>query len=122
MRSVFLSCNDTAYYEKLRMTFQVDPNFRICGEQTNSVDAVKDVVRLQPDLVILEMELTPMNDLYVAETIKMVLPKVPLFLVTDHHDHRFERRALSRGVDAIFEKDDDTTTLLLNARAAVGIV
>jgi DNA-binding NarL/FixJ family response regulator len=121
MPSVFLSCQDRTYCEKLRASFQVDLDFGICGEEQNGVKAVKEAVRLQPDLVILEMQMTPRNDFYVAETIKTVLPKVPLFLVTDHDDPRFERRALSRGVDAVFEKEDDITPLLLNARAAVGL-
>jgi DNA-binding NarL/FixJ family response regulator len=121
MPSVFLSCQDRTYCGKLRIAFQIDPDFEICGEEANGVKAVKEALRLQPDLVILEMELTPANDFYVAETIKTVLPKVPLFLVTDRHDQRFERRALSRGVDAVFEKEEDVTPLLLNARAAVGL-
>ena len=121
MPNIFLSCQDRAYCGKLRAFFQIDPDFEICGEEPNGVKAAKEALRLQPDLVILEMELTLANDFYVAESIKTVLPKVPLFLVTDRHDQLFERRALARGVDAVFEKEEDVTPLLLNARAAVGL-
>jgi two-component system response regulator NreC len=119
--TVFLSCHDFAYCEKLRVAFQADPDFDVCGEQQNGVKAVKEAMRLKPSLVIVEMQLTPMNDFYVAETIKLVLPDVPLFLVTDHHDPRFERKAVAAGVDALFEKEDDITPLLLNARTVVGL-
>jgi DNA-binding NarL/FixJ family response regulator len=121
MPRVFLSCQDRGYCGKLRASLQIDPDFEICGEGRNSLKAVKEALRLQPDLVIVEMEIANKNDFELAESIKRALPKVPLFLVTQGRDYRIERRALSRGVDAVFEKADDVIALRLNARAVAGL-
>ena len=57
----------------------------------------------------------------VAEALKLILPEVPLFLVAEHHDLETEKEALSHGIDAVFEKDHDFSSLVKNARAVCGL-
>jgi DNA-binding NarL/FixJ family response regulator len=121
MPRVFLACHDIAFCKKLRISFQSEGGFDVCEAEKNTVEAIQKAVGLQPDLVILETELSPTKDFYVAEAIKLIWPKVPLFLVTHEPSPLSEKEALSRGVDAVFEKENDLTSLLLNARAAVGL-
>jgi hypothetical protein len=44
------------------------------------------------------------------------MPHLPLFLMTTAPSVEIEKKALSRGVDAVFSVDDELITLALNAR------
>jgi DNA-binding NarL/FixJ family response regulator len=121
MPRVFLSCHDAGYCKELQKSFQSEMGFEVCGAEENRVKAINDAGNLQPDLIILEMESSARNDFHVADAIKLMLPRVALFLVTDQHNLESEKEALSHGADAVFEKETDLTPLLLNARAAVGL-
>jgi DNA-binding NarL/FixJ family response regulator len=107
-----------AFSKKLRLSFEADLGFEVCDDEQAGVEAISKATNLNPDLVILEIESSPGNSFQVAEAIKLILPKIPLFLVTNHPGVQAEKEALTRGVDAVFEKED-YASLLLNARAAV---
>ena len=78
-------------------------------------------MELLPDLVVLETQILPMDGFEVAETLKLIMPEIPLFLVMEQHCLETEKEALSRGIDAVFAKEDDLTSLLMNARAICGL-
>jgi len=119
MSRVFLTCHDPAFSQKLRMSFEAELGFEVCGDEEDGVEAIRKATALNPDLVILEIDANPGNSFQVAEAFKLTLPEVPLFLVTAQNSMQAEKDALIRGVDAVFEKKD-YASLLLNARAAVG--
>jgi len=118
MSRVFLTCHDPAFSQKLRVSFEVELGFEVCGDETDEVEAIRKATTLDPDLVVLEIDSSGGNSMLIAEAIKLTLPEVPLFLVTAQNSMQAEKDALNLGVDAVFEKED-YASLLLNARAAV---
>jgi DNA-binding NarL/FixJ family response regulator len=118
---VFLSCGDATLCELLRNSFHVHEDFVLCGEADNGIEAIKKTMELTPDLVVVEKEMSPLNGFEVAEAIKLIMPEVSVFLVTEQPTVEAEKEALSRGIDAVFEKDDDFTSLMMNARAVCGV-
>src|ERR1700693_2251809 len=120
MPRVLLTCGDAALCETLRRSFQAQ-GFVVCGEATIGIQAIKKAMELLPNLVILEKELSPLDGFEIAEALKLILPDVPLFLVAEEHDVEVEKEALSHGIDAVFDKDHDFTSLIMNARAVCGL-
>jgi len=118
---VFLTCGDAAFCGTLRNCFEAESDFVVCGETKNGVEAIKKAMELLPDLVVLETQILPMDGFEVAETLKLIMPEIPLFLVMEQHCLETEKEALSRGIDAVFAKEDDLTSLLMNARAICGL-
>lgn len=121
MPRVFLSCSDSAFCRALRNSFQAENAFVVCGETKDCVKAIRKAVELVPDLVIVETEMRPKDGLQIAEAIKVILPETPLFLVTEQPSVLAEKEALSRGIDAVFEKNHDFSSLIRNARAVCGL-
>jgi DNA-binding NarL/FixJ family response regulator len=117
---VFLTSDDSNYCETLRDTFQAQHDFVVCGEGRNDIVAVlKDVVKLLPDLAVVEVQSEPIpeEDMEIAKALKIIMPEVPLFLVMERDGVQVEKEVLSHGVDAVFEKDQVSTSLVENARA-----
>ena len=121
MPRVFLTCGDTALFETLRNSFLAEGNFEICVEHQSGIEAILEAINLFPDLVILGMVMPPMGVFGVAEALKLSMPEVPVFLVTELHGMEAEKKALSHGIGAVFEMDDDLNSLLTNARAVCGL-
>jgi len=121
MPRVFLTCGDAAFCETLRNSFLAEGNFEICVEQRNGIEVVMEAIGLFPNLVILGMETSPIDDFQVAEALKLSMPEVGIFLVTKLRGMEAEKEALSHGIDAVFERGDDLNSLVMNARAVCGL-
>ena len=120
MFRVFLVCSDLMFCDELRDCFERECEFQVCGETHDGVDAVKIIVQLEPDLVVLEEESPPTTVLDLASSIKAAMPEVTVFLVVNSSDVSTEKEALASHVEAVFEKAD-FSALLLNARALCGL-
>jgi DNA-binding NarL/FixJ family response regulator len=117
---VFLGCSD-AFCETLRNALQSQGGFVVCGETANGVELIKATMELLPDLVIVEMELPPLDGFEVADALKLIMPNLPVFLLTEQYSSRAEKEALSVGIDAVFDKAHDLKALVMNARAVCGL-
>jgi DNA-binding NarL/FixJ family response regulator len=104
----------------LRRLFEAQTEFVVCGEAENGIEAVEKARELSPDLVVLDLSTRLINGLEAAQTLKQQTPGTPLFMLLRHYTVATEREALSRGICAVFAKDDDLTCLIPNARAVCG--
>jgi DNA-binding NarL/FixJ family response regulator len=120
MFRIFLASSDVAFCDGLRDEFQREAEFQVCGQTQDVVDAVEMILHLDPDLVVLNEPSPPKSALNVAK-LKSAAPGVTVFLVLESSDVAIERRALATGVDAVFEKNEEYSVLLLNARAICGL-
>jgi DNA-binding NarL/FixJ family response regulator len=118
---IFLTCNDAGFCEELRRSLHSEPDFIVCGETKNDMGALKEAMKTLPHLVVMEMEALPGDGLRIAEALKRIMPEVPLFLVTSRNDADAEKEALSRGIDAVFDKESDFAAIMTNARAICGL-
>jgi CheY-like chemotaxis protein len=121
MPRVFLTCGDATLFETLQKLFLAEGQFEICVEQKNGIEAILEAIELFPDLIVLGMDVPPIDDFEIAEAFKLILPNVQVFLVTELRGMEVEKKALSRGIDAVFERDDDLKSLVMNARAVCGL-
>jgi two-component system response regulator YesN len=117
MHRIFLTCDDVTFCEKLRHCFHAETDFVVCGEARNGIELLKKALALGPNLVVMEAARTSVDAFEIAEALKIIMPEVPLFLITDQHHVQAEKDVLSRGIDAVFEKAHDLTALVMNARA-----
>jgi CheY-like chemotaxis protein len=121
MPRVFLTCGDAALFEIHRKSFLAEGTFEICVEHTAGIDGMMEAVDLFPDLVVLGTEMPQKDDFEVAEALKLSMPEVPVFLVTELLGMETEKIALAHGIDAAFERNEDLNSLVMNARAACGL-
>jgi DNA-binding NarL/FixJ family response regulator len=101
----------------LRTAFAAESSFAICTEAENPLQAFKEAERAQPSLVILDLATTLENTLQLARHLREIVPRVPVFMLTNQYDCRMEKRALSAGITAVFSSSEDPGSILANARA-----
>lgn len=56
--------------------------FEVCGEARDGREAVERVAELMPDIVLLDINMSPMNGLVAAEEIKRVAPAIKIVFLT----------------------------------------
>lgn len=120
-RSVLIVDDHEAIRRGLRSLFRTHPEFCICGEAVDGVDAIQKAQELTPDLVILDLAMPEMNGLEAAAALKYILPEAPLFLLTAHYSRELELAASASGVCAVFSKHDCLEALIQRARSELHI-
>jgi DNA-binding NarL/FixJ family response regulator len=95
------------------------PEFRVCGQAMDGVQAVEKVQELTPDLIILDFSMPEMNGLETAAALRYMLPAAKIYLLTVHANRELELAAHSAGVDAVFSKYENLTKLFQQAKRDV---
>lgn len=80
--------------------------WEVCGQAENGVDAVKMVVELDPDVVILDLAMPSMDGLTAARQISESLPTIPIVMHTLHKLPQLELEAKKNGVRCIVPKSE----------------
>src|ERR1700729_1852336 len=107
MHRVFLACDDAVFCHTLSHAFQIQADFIVCGQSKNDVEVLREVMKLAPNLVVIEVELPSRDSLGIAEALKTIVPELPLFRHRTRHSAASRERGLSSGIDAVFAKDDE---------------
>ena len=76
----------------------------MCGEACDGLDALQKMPQLEPDLVILDLAMPPMNGLQAARKLRTPPGKYPIILFTMYSDALQFRDVEDAGVDALVAK------------------
>ncbi len=120
MPRIFITCGDRAFCEKIQNSLNAQCEFVVCGCEKIGLQTIEKALQLLPDLIIIETDMCAGDGLFVAESVKRLLPNTPVFLVTDTYSFGAEKESLSRGVDAVFQKGQ-VSSLIKNVRGACGL-
>jgi DNA-binding NarL/FixJ family response regulator len=77
----------------------------ICEEASNGQEAITKAVSLQPDLVILDINMPVLGGFAAAKEIQRLLPQVPILFFTMHGGDQFALEAQKAGVQGFVTKD-----------------
>jgi DNA-binding NarL/FixJ family response regulator len=114
--SVFIVDDHEAIRRVLCRQFEDMPEFRVCGQAADGVQAVEKVQELTPDLIILDFSMPEMNGLETAAALRYMLPAAKIYLLTVHATRELELAARAAGVDAVFSKYQNLTKLFQQAK------
>ena len=93
-------------------TLANSPEFRVIGEASDGLDAVRKAEELQPDLIVLDIGLPTLNGLDAARRIREVCPESKILCLTQESSADVAREALSLGVLGYVVKIHAGTELL----------
>jgi DNA-binding NarL/FixJ family response regulator len=98
--------------ESLRWLIEDEPGLTVVGDAGTGNEALELVVRLKPDLVLLDIELPDMDGFSVTTRIKSI-PEPPVVVILSmHNDPLARKRGADAGCDAFVGKDSGWDGLL----------
>jgi DNA-binding NarL/FixJ family response regulator len=121
MTRVFLVLFDATLCEKIRSVFQLQDDFAISGGVRNGVEAMETAAESIPDLILMETDVPPFTGFELVDQIKRTMPKVPIFIFAEQQFQQVEKEARFHGINAVFHKEEDFDSLLMNVRAECGL-
>ena len=118
MSTVLIVDNDNSFRKALRKLLEQD-GFDACIEARSAAEAIERSKHVLPNLVITDYSLPGRNGLQLAQELKAIMPRLPIFMLTADRNLNVEREALSCGINTVFSKFEDLQSLLANAHAVI---
>ena len=108
---VLLVDSSDDFLEGLAAWLELEPNVVMVGRARTGLEAIEQVDRLKPDLVVMDIGMSSMNGFEATREIK-ALPGGPRVVLTTFHDSAAARKqARAAGADELIAKADVTNKL-----------
>lgn len=96
---------------------QNQPDWEICGEATNGREAVEKAVKLNPDVVILDVGMPNLNGLEATRQIVKAKPQIRILILTLHDSDQLVQEVLNAGARGFLLKSDAARDLVTAVEA-----
>ncbi len=93
-----------------------EPDLCVLGEAADGVTALDLAARLQPDIVLLDVDMPRLDGIATARSLRWLCPQTGIILLSIHDDARTQENAAEAGAAAFVAKSMPATTLLTAIR------
>jgi DNA-binding NarL/FixJ family response regulator len=104
--------DDRAVRENLAVLVRTDERLRLLGAFVSAEEALREIPVLQPQLVVMDINLPRMNGIECVARLKLHLPQVLVLMLTVYEDDDSIFRALKAGASGYLVKRDASEKLL----------
>jgi DNA-binding NarL/FixJ family response regulator len=109
---ILLADDHRMFRQGLRELIERKTPFDVVGEATTGREAVEQVVALQPDIVLLDIQMPDMNGVEAAQQIARLAPDVKVVMLTMYREDQHLIGAIRAGARAYLLKDADAEELI----------
>mgnify|MGYP002474602907 CR=1 FL=1 len=89
-----------------RQYFLNDNSFKLLGDFSNAKDCIRQLEKIKPDVILMDLELTSMNGLEATKIIAQKYPDIKIIIHTSYNSDERILGALSAGASGYFLKKD----------------
>lgn len=83
--------------EGIRVLLENASEIEIVGDASNGETALEKIQAIQPDIVLLDIDMPGIDGLTVADTMRLKFPSVKVIMLSSHEDRRYIQRATAVG-------------------------
>lgn len=93
--------------------------FSVCGECSSAPEALSQVRKLKPHLVIADVGLTGPSGLELTKSIRAEFPRMPVLILSMHDEPTYAVRSLRAGANGYVTKQDALGSVLIAVREVI---
>jgi DNA-binding NarL/FixJ family response regulator len=93
-----------------------DDGYSVCGEASNTPEAMTLIRKLRPQLVIADLGLKGPGGLELTKSIRAEFPKMPVLILSMHDEPTYAVRSLRAGANGYVTKQDALASVLIALR------
>ncbi|MDP4116916.1 MAG: response regulator transcription factor [Bacteroidota bacterium] len=109
---VFLADDHAVLRDGLKVVINTDPDLVVVGEAEDGESVLPLAKCLNPDILILDINMPKMNGIEAAKLVKAELPNIKILMLTMHDNENYIFDALSVGINGYISKNSDMDELL----------
>ena len=91
-------------------------DINLIGEASDGEEAVLKVLKLKPDVVVLDITMPKKSGLEAAKEIRKANPEVKILMLSMHKEEAYIRRSIENGANGYLVKDTDSEHFLIAIR------
>lgn len=112
MPNILLADDHNIVRQGLRAILQSEPHFRLVGEASDGIEAVRLTERLKPDVLITDVMMPGLNGLEVARQVSRSLPNTRIIILSMYTNDAYVIEALKNGALGYVLKDSQASDLI----------
>ena len=91
---ILLADDHTIILDGLRSLLEKNPAFKVVGQASDGIAAVRMAAELAPDLVIMDISMPGLNGIDATRRIQAADPRIKVIALSMHNDGRYISEAL----------------------------
>jgi DNA-binding NarL/FixJ family response regulator len=91
--------------EGIRVLLEKASEIEIVGDASNGETALEKIEAIQPDIVLLDIDMPGIDGLTVADTIRLKFPSVKVIMLSSHEDRSYIQRSTAVGAKGYLLKN-----------------
>jgi len=100
----------------IRRVLEAEQDLSVIGEASDGKEAVSRALELEPDIMLMDINLPEMNGLQATREVKSLRPTIGVIVLTAYHDESQVLHAIQAGASAYFPKDVTALELVTAVR------
>ncbi len=112
MPNILLADDHNIVRQGLRALLQSEPHFRLVGEASDGIEAVRLAERLKPDVLITDLMMPGLNGLEVTRQVTKMLPQIRVIILSMYTNDAYVLEALKNGALGYVLKDSQAADLI----------
>lgn len=112
MIKVMIADDHKMVREGLKKLIEFDKDIRVIAECGDGKDCLENLFSLNPDVVLLDIDMPRMNGMEALATICRIENRPRLLMLTVHNEMPYLIKAIDMGVDGYILKDSDSRELI----------
>lgn len=118
MTTIVLADDHHVVRQGLRALLEAESNFRVVGEASDGIEAIRVVDNTKPDVLVVDLMMGGMNGLEVARQVSKLSPNTNIVILSMYGNEGYVLEALQAGAKAYVLKEASSEELVRAVREA----
>jgi DNA-binding NarL/FixJ family response regulator len=116
---VLIADDQTLFRTGLARLLDEDPRVDVVGQAVDGADAVKQALKLKPDVVLMDLKMPNVDGVEATRQIRAQLPEMKILILTTFDADNHVLQALEAGVSGYVLKDSLSEAIITSIQAVV---
>ena len=108
---VIIADDHVLFRAGVKTALSLKKDIRIIGEADNGQQLLHLLKHLQPDVILLDIQMPIMDGITTLPEIKKLYPEIRIIMLTMHNDHSMISRLMKLGANAYLTKNSDSEVI-----------
>lgn len=105
-------CDDHALFRTgVKTSLSSRKNIQMIGEAENGMQLLNLLKHIQPDVLLLDIQMPIMDGLTTLPEVKKLYPEIKVIMLSMHNDHSMISRMMEIGANSYLTKDSDSESI-----------